>query len=117
MRMRRAVKEDIEKFSKLASTPTIKAWVGESDGEAVLVAGFASFKGRWLAFCDIADKSKVGKVALGRAAKRALDEIRKDGIKFVYAEVDTNEPGAVRWLTSLGFDLDPRTNYLYRWRA
>lgn len=117
MRVRRATREDIERFSELASKPTVKAWIGEVDGEVVAMAGFALFKGRWLAFCDIADRAKVGKMALARAARRAFDEARKEGVKYVYAEADLTVPGSVRWLMSLGFEHDPRTAYLYRWRA
>lgn len=117
MRVRRAEREDIARFSDLANKPTVKAWVGEVDGGVVAMAGFALFKGRWIAFCDIADRSRIGKIAMVRAAKRAFEEARKDGIKYVYAELDTNEPTAMRWLTSLGFEPDPRTGYLYRWSA
>lgn len=116
MRVRRAEREDIDRFSDVAGKPTVKAWVGEVDGEIVAMAGFALFKGRWIAFCDIADRTRIGKVAMARAAIRALEEARKEGIKYVYADIDTNEPTAMRWLTSLGFAPDARTS-LYRWSA
>lgn len=117
MRIRPATAEDIAAFSGLPSKPTIRAWVGEADGKVIALAGFAFSKGRWLAFCDLRPEARKYKMALARGALRAFAEIKRQGIKYVYAEVDPDEPGAVRWLTSLGFTVDPRNVYLWRWKA
>ena len=117
MRVRLATKEDIEAFSDLPSNPTVKAWVGEVDGRIIALAGFAFLKGRWFGFCDLLDEARQYKMTIARAAIKALDAAKRDGVRFVYAEANRDEPGAIRWLTSLGFTVDPRTAYLYRWRA
>src|SRR3972149_732600 len=117
MLVRPATREDIEGFSDLPNKPTVKAWVGELDGEIVALGGFAFSHGRWFGFVDLKDEARRYKMTIARAAKRIIAEAREQGIKFVYADADPEEPGAVRWLTSLGFTVDPRTAFLYRWRA
>ena len=54
---------------------------------------------------------------IAKAAKRAMQEANRRGIRFIYAQTDPNELGAERWLKSLGFRVDPRTPSLYRWVA
>ena len=115
--MRPATRADIEAFSDMKNKPTIRAWVGELDGEIIGLGGFAFSKGRWFGFCDLREQARSYKITIARTAKMALEEARRQGIKFVYAEVDPAEPRAALWLTSLGFTVDPRTAYLYRWRA
>ena len=117
MTVRPANRWDIEAFSDLANKPTVKALVGEIDGEIVAIGGLAFVKGRWFGFCDLRQKARPHKITIARAARRILVDARGIGARFVYAEADPREPGAQRWLTSLGFTLDPRTQYLYRWRA
>ena len=117
MTVRPATREDIEAFSDMPNKPTIRAWVGEVDGEIVGLAGFAFQNGRWCGFCDLREKARPHKFTIARWAKRIIEDARKQGIRFVYAEADLKEHNAVRWLTSLGFEVDPRTDYLYRWRA
>jgi N-acetylglutamate synthase-like GNAT family acetyltransferase len=116
MRVRPATREDIEAFSDLPMKPTLRAWVGEVDGRIIALGGFALANGRWFGFCDLKDEARQYKMTIARAGKRIIAEAKKQGIKFVYAEADRDEPGAVRWLSSLGFSIDPRTTFLYRWR-
>ena len=89
----------------------------ELNGEIIALGGFAFSHGRWFGFVDLKDEARRYKMTIARAAKRIIAEAREQGIKFVYADADPGEPGAVRWLTSLGFTVDPRTAFLYRWRA
>lgn len=117
MHVRAATATDIAAFSDMTGKPTLKAWVGEVDGQIVGLAGFAFSHGRWYAFCDLREAARAHKVAIVRAGLMILAEARRMGIRYLYAEADPKEPGAVRWLTSLGFALDPRTTYLYRWSA
>lgn len=117
MIIRPASREDIESFSDMPNKPSMLAWAGEIDGRIVGLAGFVFSKGRWLGFCDLTEEARKHKMTIARAAKRILAEAGNRGIKFIYAEADQNEPRAVRWLTSLGFRIDPRTVYLYRWES
>jgi hypothetical protein len=115
--IRPATREDIEAFSPMPNKPTIRAMVGELDGRIVGLAGVVLHRGRWLGFCDLTEDARPYKMTIARAAIRFLADARRDGIKFIYADADLSEPTALRWLASLGFHLDPRTQYLYRWRA
>jgi hypothetical protein len=115
--VRPATREDIEAFSDMPDKPTLRAWAGEIDGRIVALGGFAFSGGRWFAFCDLTEEARKHKFTIARTAHMVLSEARKQGIKFIYAEADPEEPGAVRWMASLGFTIDPRTVYLYRWRA
>jgi GNAT superfamily N-acetyltransferase len=114
--IRPATADDIAAFSDLPAKPSIRAWVAELDGRIVGLAGVALVAGRWLAFCDLTADIRPHKIAIARAAIRFLEQCRRDGIRYVYAEADLREPGSRRWLTSLGFEIDPRTLHLYRWR-
>lgn len=116
VKIRPATREDIDTFSDLKNKPTIKAYVGEIDGEIVGIGGLAFSQGRWFGFCDLTDKARGHKMTIARMGKRIMADAREMGIRFVYAQADQNEPTALRWLTSLGFELDPRTLSLYRWR-
>ena len=116
MKVRRATREDIDTFSDLKNKPTIKAYVGEIDGKIVAIGGLALSGGRWFGFCDLTEDAREHKFTIARMGKRIMDEAKSMGLRFVYAEASPNEPTAERWLTSLGFELDPRSAYLYRWR-
>ena len=115
--IRPATAEDIAAFSDMPNKPSIRAMAGELDGRIVGLGGLVFHQGRWLGFVDLLPEARPHKIAIARAAIRFLEEARRDGIKFIYVEADLNEPTALRWLTSLGFHLDPRSNFLYRWRA
>lgn len=115
--VRPATKEDIETFAPDREKPSIRAWVGDLDGEIIALGGVAFTKGRWFAFLDLTERARPYKMTLARAALRFFAEMRKDGIRYIYAEADLDEPTSLRWLTSLGFTLDPRTLHLYRWSA
>ena len=115
--IRPATQADIETFSDLRSKPSVKAWVAELDGEIIGLGGAAFVGGRWFAFLDITDKMRPFKMTLMRTAILFLRELHKQGVKFIYAEADLEESNAPRWLGSLGFTIDPRSGYLYRWRG
>lgn len=115
--VRPATAEDIAAFSDLANKPTVRAWIGELDGTIIALGGIALVKGRWIAFVDLTEAARPYKMTIARTAIRFLEQARRDGIKFIYADMDANEPSAPRWLASLGFTLDPRSQHLYRWRA
>lgn len=121
---RPATRDDIAAFALPAGviTPTVKGWVGEVDGKAVALGGFALVKGRWIGFMDVTEegrgllaKNMYVRAALLRTAVTALREARKVGIRFIYAEADMRFPRADELLEKIGFHIDPRSEYLYRW--
>lgn len=112
--IRPATKEDMEQFKAYSEKPTMLAWVGEEDGEIIGIGGVARSKGYWIAFCDFTEKARKHKTKIVRTARMVMDEIAKRGIRYVYAEADHSEPRAVKWMESMGFTLDPRTQYFYR---
>lgn len=87
----------------------------DAGGKIIALGGVALSGGRWFAFVDLDDEARRHKVALARAAIRFFAMLRREGIKFVYAEADPEESGSIAWMTRLGFVKDLRTNYLYRW--
>jgi hypothetical protein len=115
--IRPATAQDIAAFSPMPNKPTIRAMAGVLDGRIVGLAGVVFHRGRWLGFCDLSEDARPYKITIARAAIRFLADAKRDGIKFIYADADLSEPTAPRWLASLGFHLDPRTQYLFRWRA
>jgi len=120
--IRRATSEDIVAWCAMvgsdpAGKPSARAWVGEVDGRLIGLGGLALAGGRWFAFLDLSPEGRTHKIALMRLAIRILDEARKDGIRFVYADRNPDEPKAQAWLTRLGFEIDPRSQHYYRWSA
>ena len=115
--MRPATQADIEAFSSLPGKPSLRALCMELDGRIIALGGLAWSKGRWFAFADLPQEARRYKMHILKAAKRLLAEARRDGIRFIYAEMDHNERRAAAWLKSLGFHIDPRSGTLYRWRA
>lgn len=115
--IRPATAEDIARFSDMANKPSIRAWVAEQDGRLLGMGGIALAKGRWFGFVDVTDEMLAHKITLARAAIRFLDEVKRSGVRFIYAEVSPHEPGAGRWLESLGFEFDVRSQHFYRWSA
>lgn len=116
--VRPATREDIDAFSDMTDKPTIRAYVAEMDGKVIAIAGAARAKGRWYAFADLPDEIRPYKMTIMRNAKRFIDDLRRQGVMFLYAQPDPNEPKAIAWLSSLGFEPDPRSGgILYRWSA
>lgn len=113
--VRPATRADIDAFSDMANKPSVRAWCAELDGRIVGLGGLALIGGRWFAFCDLREEARPYKMTLMRTARRLFAQARRDGIRFIYAQVDDTEPGAVAWLESLGFEFDVRSDCLYRW--
>ncbi len=115
--IRPATRADIEAFSDQPAKPSIRALAMEMDGRIIGLGGIALARGRWIAFADLSEEARRYKMHIMRAACRFLDDARRDGIRFIYAAADPCEAKAVRWLTRLGFELDPKSGVLHRWRA
>ena len=105
---RPATREDILAFSSVVKWPTAKAWVGEIDGDVVALGGFALLKGRWVGFLDVTEigrdylKKSLGvRAALIRVVVEGLRDARAMGVRYIYAEADTQFPGACELLELL----------------
>jgi N-acetylglutamate synthase-like GNAT family acetyltransferase len=111
--IRKATKKDLEDFADFKGvkyvTQTVRAWVGEVDGEVLGMGGFARHQGRWVAFCDLKDEARKYKVTIVKMAQMILREADRMGIKFAYATVDAEEANAIRWMETLGFQPDLRS--------
>jgi N-acetylglutamate synthase-like GNAT family acetyltransferase len=115
--IRQATADDIAK-AKLPLRPTMKALVAEVDGAIIGFAGLGVIAGRYYAFCDLtSEQAKPYRYRIARAAQRFLTEARQAGIRFIYTRTNPNEPGATRWLLSLGFRSAPLHPDLYRWSS
>jgi hypothetical protein len=119
---RPATREDIVAFSSVVKWPTAKAWVGEIDGEVVALGGFACIRGRWIGFIDVTEsgreylaKSLGVRTAMIRVMVESLREAKAMGIRYIYAQADTQFPKARELIERMGFHVDPRSPELHRW--
>lgn len=103
--VRWATPADLDRFYKAhpdyKRDLTVTAMVGEVDGEIVAVGGFAHVRGFLVAFYDMDEKARPYKVSLVKAAKRMIGSVKAQ--RVVLAETSAVEPGAKRWVSSLGF--------------
>ncbi len=111
--VRPATPKDIAAF--VSEAPITKAWVGEVDGKIIGIGGLYFHKARWCVFCDLTDEARRYKLTIARTAKMVMDEARRMNIRFIYSDVDIDEPNARKWHHKLGFRLDPRSQRLMRW--
>jgi hypothetical protein len=115
--VRNATRADIESYAGRPSAQTIRAVVGDLDGRIIGIGGMYLQSGRWYAFADLPEEARKYKVHIIRAAVRFLADARRSGVRIVYAVRDEGETGSLKWLTSLGFEIDPRSMIFFRWRA
>jgi RimJ/RimL family protein N-acetyltransferase len=120
---RPATREDILAFSSVVKWPTAKAWIGEIDGEVVALGGLALLRGRWIGFIDVTEKGRdyltksLGvRAAMIRAMTEGLREAKRMGIRYIYAEADTQFPKARELIERMGFHIDPKSQVLHRWK-
>jgi GNAT superfamily N-acetyltransferase len=115
----RASAADIREYlgDRATSMPSMVAWCGRVNGKIVGFGGYFKHQGRWHAYLDLEDKGKDYKFALALVAVRCLKHARDTGIQYIYTELQSEIPGASAFLQRLGFQLDPRTLYYFRWRA
>lgn len=75
-------------------------------GDRVLGVGGIGFMpdGTTVALAQMTDEMRSHKVALHRAAKRFLAEVRASGIRELVTLADQNIAGAENWLRHLGFE-------------
>lgn len=115
--IRPATRADLDAFSPLPGKPTIRALCMEREGRIIALGGFVLSKGRWIAFADLSEEARRYKIHILRAAQRLFRDARRDGVRYIYTDADTQEPRSLPWLASLGFSLDPRSRSLYRWEG
>lgn len=92
------------------------ARVGLVRGKIVGCGGVAYVDGRVIAFCDFKPSARKYKISIVKAALKIIGEVRARGCRVMYADIDPDEPGAVRWVTSMGFKPTMKPQ-LYRWQA
>jgi len=115
----RATMDDVESYlgKRADNMPSMVAWCGKLDGKVIGIGGYYRLAGRWHAFVDLRKRALIYKWEIAYLGMRALQHAKKSGIRYLYAELDSTHPGASAWLQRLGFHLDPRSLYLFRWRA
>jgi hypothetical protein len=114
--IRPATRDDLEKYyrtKKIQYTQT--AFVGVVRGRLVGCGGVAYAEGRVIAFCDLKPSARRYKMSIVRAAYKVIKHVQETGVKIMYAEANPDEPGAERWLTSLGFE-QTTVRGIYSWR-
>lgn len=115
--IRRATREDLEKFYRTKNIKQSRiADVGLVRGRIIGCGGVAFIDGMAFVFLDLKPSARRYKVSLVKAAWRIINEVRSKGCRVMYANLDPNEPGAERWVTSMGF-LPTEEPGLYQWRA
>ena len=115
----RATEADIKEYlgHRAENMPSMVAWCGKVDGKVIGDGGYFRQFGRWHAFSNFDRSALKYKFEIAYWAARALKHAQATGIRYLYAELDTTHPGASLWMQRLGFHLDPRTMYLFRWKA
>lgn len=115
----RATIDDIKEIvgDRVPNMPSMVSWCGKVDGKVIAAGGYFRLQGRWHAYSEFKEEALEYKFEIGFWAMRALQHARKSGIRYLYAELDSTHPGASAWLQRLGFHLDPRTMYYFRWKA
>lgn len=94
--------------------PTVTAMVGVLDGEIIAVGGVIHLNGQRFAFYELDEKARRYRVTLVKAAKRVMAHVARSGA-VIFAVADPAEPGAKRWIASLGFvPHDVPGLYVYR---
>jgi hypothetical protein len=115
----RATDEDIKSYlgKRCDSMPSMVAWCGKVEGKIIIIGGYFRQYSRWHCFLNFHKPALRYKWEIAYWAQRSLQHARKSGIRYLYAELDSRNPGASAWLMRLGFHLDPRTLYYFRWKA
>tara|TARA_R110000868_G_scaffold122871_4_gene325747 strand:+ start:4421 stop:4771 length:351 start_codon:yes stop_codon:yes gene_type:complete len=101
--VRPATADDIAGF--LGDVPvSMQAWVGEIDGEAIALGGFAFVAGRVVGFLNHNgdERAKQFPVTLHKTAIRVLREAHDAGHRHILSEQGKSET-ARKWLSRLGF--------------
>lgn len=112
--IRPATREDVLRFFKGWGALTVQAVVGVVRGHVVGIGGLAHIEGQLWAFSAFAPSARRYKISIVRAAAKVIADAKARGVKYIYAQADPKEPGAVRWMSSLGFRPTHQPG-IYRW--
>lgn len=115
--IRRATRADLEKFYRTKTIrQTLSARIATVNNRMVGCGGVAWIDGRVFVFLDLKPSARRYKLALVKAAKEVVDEVRADGCRVMYAQRDPTEPTADKWLRRLGFEPTLKPG-IYRWQV
>lgn len=117
--MRPATQDDLRAYygADRKITQTVTAFVGLVGDQVVGVGGLAHMDGFVFGFLDVGEAARKQKVALVKAARKFIKDVRADGYRYIYAACDTSEKNAPKLLKGLGFiPMDDGTNN-WRWSA
>lgn len=102
--IRPATRDDIDRFrGEYELGPSVKALVGDLNGELIALGGLAYCGGKVVAFLDLKPEARKFKKSMHQAALMVMEMAKAGGHRFVYANAEPGEPTAERWLTRLGF--------------
>ena len=116
--VRWATADDLDRYyaghPMKGSRTTVTAMVGELNGEIIAVGGFSHVRGHLVAFYDMDEKARPYRITLVKAARRMVVDMAERG-RMMVAELDPHEPGARRWVESLGFrETDAKGIFLWQ---
>lgn len=118
--VRRATQEDLIAFygQEQGASVTTKAWAGLLGDEVVSIGGFHFSGGLITAFLDIrSGEARRYKLTIFKTAQTVMRDAKAQGYRFVYADMDTDEPRAEKLLMILGFSRMAPDQTIFMWRG
>lgn len=112
--IRPATAADIAAFFKGTYGLTTTAMVGTVRGRIGACWGISHVNGRLCMFCNIKPWARRYKLTIAKQAKAFMDKAKAGGARYIWTEADPDEPGAERWILSLGFRPTNRPR-IFRW--
>ena len=100
--IRPATRDDVLAYDPDHAGDTVTAAVGTLGGKIIGMGGFVHKSGILVAFLDLEPEAAPYRVALVKAARGMLRSMGASG-KAIFATPDPDIPGAVRFMTALGF--------------
>lgn len=122
----RASIEDVNYYlgERAKKMPSMVAWVGKIPNKKTKkgIVGMGGYyrdhQGRWIGFMDMEREAVRYPNEIAYWSLKALKKAKDSGIRYIYAEANTKDyPNATKFLQRLGFKLDPRSLWFFRWRA
>lgn len=103
---RPATRADFDAVGMEALPVRVRALTIEQDGKVLAVGGIVMDmpEGSTTAFCNLTKEAKPFGLSLHKAAVAMYREVIRLGIKRIVAQVDPDNPAAVRWVKRFGFE-------------